>query len=227
MFKIIYNNLVIDVVKKPKYMRYLSKSGRLVVSDKTSSHCVMGSNDKDVYLLQGVTRPEGKDWKEVALKQITENEYESLFQSLASNQSICADKNELKLVRSEKIQELSLACRDAIVNGVSVLFSDNNFHTFELSVEDQLNLMAIESEIKNGAKYILYHEKNKVCELYHADDIQTLITTAQKHKTYHTTYFNILKNYISKLYDIDMIRNIQYGMDLPEEYNNKLIELLN
>ena len=227
MFKIIYNNLVIDVVKKPKYMRYLNKSGRIVVSDKTSAHCVMGSNNKDVYLLQGATRPEGKDWKEVTLKQITENEYNSLLQSLAASQSICADKNELKLVRSEKIQELSAACRNAIVNGVSVLFSDNSFHTFELSIEDQVNLMAIESEIKNGAKYILYHEKNKVCELYHSDDIQILISTAQKHKSYHTTYFNILKNYISELYDVNMIRNIQYGMDLPEEYNNKLNELLN
>ena len=72
MYKIIYNNLVIDVINKPKYFRYLTKSGRTVITDKTSAHCVMGSDNKTLYLLQGVIRPEGKEWKEVSLVPISE-----------------------------------------------------------------------------------------------------------------------------------------------------------
>lgn len=227
MYKIIYNNLVIDVIKEPKYFRYLTKSGRTVITDKTSAHCVMGSDSKTLYLLQGVNRPEGKDWKEVKLVPISKSEFNTLTDLIKNEQSICADKNELNLVRTEKIQELSTACRNSILNGVSVLFKDQKYHTFELTVEDQLNLMMIDSEIRNGAKEILYHEKNKVCQIYDAEDIQHLLNTVNKHKTYHTTYFNILKCYIYSLHDINIIKNIQYGMTLPDEYHNKLNGLLN
>ena len=227
MYKLIYNNLVIDVVKKPKYLRYLTKSGRTVLTNKTSAHCIMGSNNKDIYLLQGVNRPEGKDWKEVTVVAITENEYNSLIKLLASDQAIYADKNQLKHVQNEKISELNTICRNTIIEGVSVLFSDKKYHKFELTIEDQLNLMTIESEIKAGAKKILYHEKNKVCQMYLASDIQLLIDAVHKHKAYHTTYFNLLKNYIYSLHDIEKIREIEYGIELPDDDNIKLEELLN
>ena len=139
---------------------------------------------------------------------------------------VSADKNELKLVRSEKIAELSDACRNTIISGVSVQFSDHFYHQFELTVEDQLNLMTIESEIKTGAKYVLYHEKGKVCQMYSANDMQLLIDAYKKHKTYNTTYFNILKDYVYSLYDVNKIREVSYGMELPESNNTKLKELL-
>lgn len=227
MVKIIYNNLIIDAVKNPKYFRYLSKSGRTVITDRTSAHCIMGSNNKDLYLLQGVPRPEGKDWKEVEVVRIGEDEYSSLSRLLVENASVCANRSELNLVRSEKIQELSSICHDIITNGVSVLFSDGMYHTFELTTEDQLNLLSIDSDIRNGAKVVLYHEKGKLCTMYSSDDIKLLLSAVHKHKTYHTTYFNLLKNYIQSLYDIKTIKDIKYGMDLPEVYNNKLNELIN
>jgi hypothetical protein len=187
----------------------------------------MCSDNKTLYLLQGVNRPEGKDWKEVKLVPVSESEFNTLTDLIKNEQSICADKNELNLVRTEKIQELSIACRNSILNGVSVLFKDQKYHTFELTLEDQLNLMMIDSEIRNGAKEILYHEKNKVCQIYSAEDIQRLLNAVNEHKTYHTTYFNILKCYVHSLHDINIIKNIQYGMKLPEEYHNKLNGLLN
>lgn len=227
MVKIIYNNLIIDVIKNPKYFRYLSKSGRTVITDKTSAHCIMSSNNKDLYLLQGVTRPEGKDWKEVEVVCIGEDEYKTLSQLITNNESICADRSELKSVRSEKVQEISKACHDAITNGVNVLFNDGMYHTFELTTEDQLNLLSIESDIRNGVENIIYHEKGKICRLYSSDDMRILLSTVHKHRTYHTTYFNLLKNYIYSIYDINTIKNISYGMELPEVYNNKLNELIN
>ena len=226
MYKIIYNDLIIDLIKKPKYLRYLTKSGRTVVTDESSAHCILGSNNKDIYLLQGVTRPEGKDWKEVTIKSISESEYNRLSKAIMSNQSVHADNVELNLVRTEKLKEMSTECHNNIVNGITVLFSDNRYHTFELTIEDQINLMTIENDIKNGANYVLYHEKGKLCQMYSSGDMRLLINAARKHKTYHTTYFNILKNYIYSLYDINIIRSIYYGIELPEEVSDKLYNLL-
>ena len=45
MYKFIYNNNVIDVVDKIKYLRYLEKSKRTVVTDSSSANCVQGSDN--------------------------------------------------------------------------------------------------------------------------------------------------------------------------------------
>lgn len=226
MYKIIYDNLIIDVIDNPRYMRYMVKSGRMTITDKQNAHCVISSNNKELYLLQGVTRPEGKEWKEVTMVEITQNEYNELFKLIASNRTIYANKNELSLVRNEKISELSSECHKSIINGISVLFSDNKYHKFDLTIEDQLNLLSLENEIKNGAKEVLYHEKNNMCKLYSSTDIEKLIMAAHDHKVYHTTYFNILKDYINSLYDINIIKDIYYGIELPYEYNDTLQKLL-
>ena len=227
MYKIIYNELVIDVIDKPRYLRYLSKSGRTVLTDKTSAHCIMGSNNKDIYILEGNDIPNEKNWKTVTIQAITENEFNILNEKLTANHKVYADKNEIKQVRDAKLLELSNDCKNTIVNGVSVLFSDNSYHNFELTIEDQLNLLTIEAEIRNGKTTVLYHEKGNACQLYTANDILLLIEAANKHKVYHTTYYNMLKQYINNLDDIEEIKNISYGIDLPSDMNTQFNLLVN
>ena len=36
MYKIIYNNIVIDIIRELKYLRYLKKTDRTVLTDKSS-----------------------------------------------------------------------------------------------------------------------------------------------------------------------------------------------
>ena len=120
MYKVIYNNIVIDVIDKPKYLRYLSKSGRTVLTDKSSAHCILGSNNKDIYILQGRFYPEGKDWKQVTIEKISEFEYNKLLEILNSNKIVYSDKTELKNMQTSKIDEMNIACRNAILNGVTV-----------------------------------------------------------------------------------------------------------
>lgn len=227
MYKIIYNELVIDVIDKPKYLRYLTKSGRTVLTDKTSAHCIMSSNGKDIYILDGIMLPVDKGWKTVRIQAITENEFISLKEKLKTNNIVYADKNEIKQARNKKLTELSNECKNSITKGVSVLFSDNKYHDFELTIEDQLNLLTIDTEIKSGKTDILYHEKGKSCQVYSAEDISLLIKAANKHKTYHTTYYNMLKQYINNLEDIEIINGISYGSELPFEMVDEFNSLIN
>jgi len=54
-----------------------------------------------------------------------------------------------------------------------------------------------------------------------------IISEATKWKTYHTTYYNALKNYVNSLDDPYVIANITYGIELPEEYQSDVLKALN
>ena len=226
MYKIIYNEHIIDVIDKPKYLRYLTKSGRTVLTDKSSAHCIMGSNNKDIYILDGNVLPVDKGWKTVQIQVISENEYNSLKEKITVDAKIYADNHLLKQARTKKLLELSDDCKNTIINGVIVLFSDNMYHEFELTIEDQLNLLTIDADIKNGKTHVLYHEKGKACQIYSSKDISLLIKAANNHKTYHTTYYNMLKQYINKLDDIEKINSISYGIELPSEIADEFTSLI-
>ena len=53
-----------------------------------------------------------------------------------------------------------------------------------------------------------------------------IITAATKLKTYHTTYYNALKNYVKSLKDIHQVAAITYGIELPEEYKSDVLKTL-
>ena len=218
MYKVIHNNIVIDVLKSIKYLRYLPKSKRVVSTDRTSAHCILASDGKQRYHVQCMPYPDGSDYKTVTLVKIEQKEYDELSALIMTGNAVYADKNVLKLARAEKIKEMSEICHQTIVDGVYVVFSDNKSHHFELTIEDQINLLSLKELITSGAKEVVYHETGCLCQVYSADDISLLIEKASTYKTYHTTYFNALKYYINNLYDIDKIQDIKYGVLIPDEY---------
>lgn len=218
MYKVIHNNIVIDVLKSIKYLRYLPKSKRAVSTDKTSAHCILASDGRQKYHVQGMPYPNGSGYKTVLLIKINQKEYDELSALLGADDAVCADNNALKLARAEKIKEMSEICHQTIIDGVCVIFGDNKLHHFELTIEDQINLLSLKELIANGAKEVIYHETGELCQIYSAKDISLLIEKASTHKTYHTTYFNALKYYINNLYDIDKIKDIKYGVFIPDEY---------
>ena len=226
MYKVVFDDIVIDVFKKINYMRYLTKAKRFVLTDKSSANCIRSSNGKEYYYIDGMRLPVGIELKTVKLVEISEKEYTILYDLLLAGNNVCDNEDILRSTKEVKIREMSEECHKTIINGVSVLFSDNEYHHFELTIEDQINLMNIESQIKSGIKEFLYHEKGKSCQFYSAIDIKMLINAVNRHKLYHTTYFNLLKQYINTLYDVDRIKNIHYGIDLPKVYTDKLDRLL-
>ena len=53
MFKVIYNEIVIDLIETVKWVRCLKKSKQIVNTDKSSAHGFYGSDNKTVYILEG------------------------------------------------------------------------------------------------------------------------------------------------------------------------------
>ena len=211
MFKVIYNDIVIDLIKNVKWVRCLKKSKRIVNTDKSSAHGFYGSDNKTVYILEGKYCPPDKDFKVVRLQPITTEEYEELYDKLLNKVLIQANLVKLREAKETKIAELSHICNQTITDGINVLFNDGYYHNFRLTVEDQINIEALRSQIEAGATKLLYHETNKVVQLFDADDVKRLIHAANRHIMYHTTYFNILKHCINNMYNMEEVNRVQYG----------------
>ena len=226
MYKFIYNNNVIDVVETVKYLRYLEKSKHFVITDSTSANCVQGSDNETVYLLQGASLPATLNYKIVTVKKIDKQEYQQLKQLLKNNKTVCGDTAQLIEARKNKIEELKQECAAVIKQGISIKLSDNDYHQFELTIEDQLNLNILKTKLDQGAQLIIYHEKGCTCKLYDRVDIEKIIFEANRHIEYNTTYFNFMRHCINNMNDMDLINNVHYGDELLIPDYNRLLHSL-
>lgn len=78
MYKIIFNNLIIDIMEKPRYTRFLPKSQRIVGTDRLAATGIMSSNGEEVYHLEGKTNNYPEKLKTVQLIKIEKEEFERL-----------------------------------------------------------------------------------------------------------------------------------------------------
>ena len=69
-----------------------------------------------------------------------------------------------------------------------------------------------------------YHSDGQPCRYYSAADMQTIITTAMWHVSYHTTYCNALNMWISGAQTAEEIQQIFYGADVPEQYQSEVLK---
>lgn len=231
-YKVIYDDFIIDVIDEPHYVKFLTKFNKAVKTDKTNANGVLSSDKKTIYVLQGSKCPEGKPYKTVKFIPIDDAEYSKLKERLAVDEVVYDNKQNLVQVRSQKLSELSNECTNNIVAGTYVLLSDNLYHHFKLTLEDQLNLSSIETDLKFGAKYAIYHSTGSVCEIYSYADMMKIIQETNKHKRYHTTYFNLLKYCINNMTNVDEISAIEYGVELsslniPTNIKARVQEILN
>jgi hypothetical protein len=207
-YKIIQNNKVIDVVQNPRFVRFLS-SGHIALTDKSSAHGVIGSDTKTIYsfdLRQGYLK--------VSIEKINSEEFNRLQSLLNSEQSVSANESALAEAKKSVLENLSNICRDSIIAGFSIKLSDEKLHEFKLTPEDQLNLLSIENQLNAGVKTFVYHTTNEPCRVFTRNDMERVIKVFRKHVLYHTTYFNVAKQYINSLVDIDKVNSFTYGTSI-------------
>lgn len=77
-YKLMNNDVVVDLLKKLYYVRYLPKSKRWVGTDALSAHGVVSSDGGVIYHLHGRSHVCPDDIQSVALVEIDAQEYEKL-----------------------------------------------------------------------------------------------------------------------------------------------------
>jgi len=137
-----------------------------------------------------------------------------------------ADPNSIETIRERKLTSLSADCQDTIVNGVDVTLTDGTTEHFSLTATDQTNIDNIFNAVVLGATEYPYHADDEACKMYSATDIVNIYVTAKTLVTYHTTYYNSLKQWINRLEDADTIKAISYGDTLPDDLLTSMNEIL-
>ena len=127
-------------------------------------------------------------------------------------------------LQAAKKQEISQACEQAIYSGVSVTLTDGSSEHFALTEHDQLNLFGKQVQLAAGAEQLEYHSDGQPCRYYSAADMQTIITTAMWHVSYHTTYCNALNMWVAGTETADDLQQIFYGADVPEQYQSEVLK---
>lgn len=218
MYKIIYDDKVIDVVEHARYVRFL-RSGHIALTDKTTAQGIVGSDDETVYSFKDIS-----GYKTVTIAEINNTELNRLKGLLSSGQEISADESALAKAKQAKISALSGICKNKIISGFSIELSDGKVDNFKLTAEDQLNLMQIENQLINGESYFVYHATNQPCRIYEKEDMQKIIRAFRKHVLYHTTYFNAAKQYVNALTDIEKVNFFSYGTDISESIEDPVLK---
>ena len=130
----------------------------------------------------------------------------------------------LEELQASKKQEISQACEQAIYSGVSVTLADGSSEHFALTEHDQLNLFGKQVQLASGVEQLEYHSDGQPCRYYEAADMQTIITTAMWHVSYHTTYCNALNMWVAGAETADDLQKIYYGADVPEQYQSEVLK---
>ena len=127
-------------------------------------------------------------------------------------------------LQAAKKQEISQACEQAIYSGVSVTLANGSSERFALTEHDQLNLFGKQVQLAAGAEQLEYHSDGQPCRYYSAADMQTIITTAMWHVSYHTTYCNALNMWVAGTEAADDLQQIFYGANVPEQYQSEVLK---
>lgn len=238
-YKFTRDDYVINVSSTPVWVGEDSR-GRRVLCDLGEAKGIV-SND-EIYHIQGANEFLSGEYPEVIASEISEEEYNELYTLLDLGAKVSVEAppewekptpepepkidGTLEQVRLRCVERLRERCQEVIFGGIDVELSSGSIQHFDLELEDQINLINLYSLAMNGQDNIPYHASDSLCQFYSAEDIKAICEAAIGHKTYHTSYFNSLKNWVMSLDSIADIGAVTYGDNIPAEYCSEvLIEL--
>ena len=108
-YKLIQGDIVVDLLRRLRYVRYLPKSARWVGTDSQSAHGIMSSNGETVYHLYGRPFPALDYLESAQLQEIGEAEYNMLASQFALQKKENEDlRSEIDVLRQQIEQQNGL-----------------------------------------------------------------------------------------------------------------------
>lgn len=242
-YKLIRGNTFIGVVAQHDFRVFQHKHNIILSCDEEQAQYVqLGDIMYRAHWMVPVTTDK-VPYETVEVIRIDKDEYDILYDAVEKGEDITVeheqpttevdippvDQNEavtIDYVKTSKIAEMNRLCNKVIESGIDVALSDGKVYHFSLTTQDQLNLITLQSMIAAGETSIPYHADGELCRYYSVNDISKVMNAATAYTTFHVTYFNSLKVYISALEDITSISEVQYGMEIPVEYQSDILKAL-
>ena len=121
-------------------------------------------------------------------------------------------------LKANKKQEINQACSSLIYSGY-----DYNGEHYDLSDEDQINMLAWSSVAQQGSS-VPYHSSGNPCRTYTSEEFLSLVAAITSFKTYNLTYCNLLKQQVDEMTDSEEVKAVTYG---ATKLNEKYQEIMN
>lgn len=134
----------------------------------------------------------------------------------------------LKEVQEQKISEMNAIQQQVVANGCEVQLSDGTKEWFTLTTNDQLSLNSLSVKASEGMSIIPWHpaDESVHCKFYSEEDMKRITDTCMNFVTYHVTYFRDLRIYIRSLQTKEEVNAVEYGIDVPIEYQSEVLQAL-
>lgn len=181
------------------------------------------TNDEGVikeYITVG-QHPDRPNWYEVDTESIPDEIRNDMFSyKYIDGEFILRDdilEKKLNKVKEVKIEMMSSHCKISIKRG----FDHTDGHHYSLEESDQLKLQNLALKAMQG-RQVSWKYDDGLCQFYSPEEMILLSEHAEKHITYHQTYFNQLKHQISLMTSIDDVVAVSYGMDLDKDHSDNL-----
>lgn len=244
-YKVVLDNKVIDVLEDASWVK-LNRRGRIVLCEPAEALGVVSSDGKTTWNLDSTSGLAGFDYSPVTVVDITEEEATELktllglggevtntpsgseveFPSEPETPDEPITDGTLEEVKKRCLEKLSSVCQQTIFDGFDVTLSNGEEKHFTLKVEDQLNLLSLSTLLATGVESIPYHADGELCEYYSAADMTLIMTQATQFKTYHTSYYNSLKNWVESMNSIAEVGSVAYGDAIPSEFCSVVLNQL-
>ena len=121
-------------------------------------------------------------------------------------------------LKANKKQEINQACSSLIYSGY-----DYNGEHYDLSDEDQINMLAWSSIAQQGSP-VPYHSSGNPCRIYTSVEFLDLVAAITSFKTYNLTYCNLLKQQVDEMTNSEEVKAVTYG---TTKLNEKYQEIMN
>ena len=121
-------------------------------------------------------------------------------------------------LKENKKQEINQACSSLIYSGY-----DYNGEHYDLSDEDQINMLAWSSVAQQGSP-VPYHSSGNPCRIYTSEEFLGLVAAITSFKTYNLTYCNLLKQQVDEMTNSEEVKAVTYG---TTKLNEKYQEIMN
>lgn len=228
MYKVMYKNIIIDILKRPIYCKYFPKTGQKLRTDATSANCIISSSGSETYHLVGRSPELPDEYKSVELVAIDKEEFDYLQSLKTQGEDLQIDLTE---ARDDKTAEMSAESEATIHAGTDITLSDGQTYHFSFSDQDQFQIGFLATAARNsamlesmgaptgetGADYP-WHADGGDCIFYSREDMIAIGTAMQNYITYHNSYFHALRNYIYELTNPLAIVELYYGVEVPKMY---------
>lgn len=238
-FKILDNSEYIGVASSDNFRKYQKTNNIMIGCDDSDIEYIQYDETfyHDVWMKAKEFLPSDRfNCADAYVIEITEEEYTALNNAKENKEMVEQllepqkeekveeiDPAELTYVKEAKIQKLRTDCQNAIVSGVDIEFADNSIQHFSMELTDQIEVQRLVTE-KSFDDPIPYHADDDIFRYYAYEDIIKLYNAMNDWKLYNTSYFNDLKRYVNSMHSMKEVDGIEYGCDIPEEYQSEIFK---